>query len=50
MEKAMHQSHHMSYAEYEQKLDNRLEVEERREKDYHDCKVLAAEVNSNIHM
>ncbi|QGS69107.1 hypothetical protein CV093_14330 [Oceanobacillus sp. 143] len=50
MEKAMHHSHHMSYAEYEQKLVNRLEVEERREKDYHDCKVLAAEVNSNIHM
>ncbi|RDW18685.1 hypothetical protein CWR48_10190 [Oceanobacillus arenosus] len=50
MEKAMHQTHHMSYAEYERNLDNRLMVEERREKDHHECKVLAAQVNSNIHM
>lgn len=35
MEKAMYQSHGMSYEEYSRELDQRIEVEKRRERDYH---------------
>lgn len=34
MEKAMHSSHGMGYGEYNSKLENRLQVEVSRQKDY----------------
>ncbi|MFC3883983.1 hypothetical protein ACFOU2_10980 [Bacillus songklensis] len=34
MEKAMYQAHGMGYEEYSRKLDQRLKVEQEREKDY----------------
>ncbi|MEC5424969.1 hypothetical protein QGM71_15890 [Virgibacillus sp. C22-A2] len=49
MERAMQQSHKMGFAEYERKLENRIAVEQRRQKDYEKCKHLTAELNSYIH-
>jgi len=49
MEKAMQSSHKMGYAEYCRKLDKRLDVEKRREREYEQCKHIQAEVNSKIH-
>jgi len=48
MEKAMEQSHKMSFAEYESKLSNRLKVEKEREKNHVKCKQLTAELDSQI--
>lgn len=49
MEKAMHQSHNMGYAEYGRKLDNRLTVEKRRQREYEQCKHIVAEFENQIH-
>ncbi|WP_164214905.1 hypothetical protein [Virgibacillus sp. YIM 98842] len=49
MEKAMQQSHKMGFAEYERKLENRLDVEKRREKEYEACKHLTTDIDSQIH-
>lgn len=48
MEKAMQQSHKMGYAEYERKLENRIAVEKRREKEYEACKHLTTDIDSQI--
>jgi hypothetical protein len=37
MEKAMHSSHGMGYGEYNRRLENRLKVEESRQKEYEQC-------------
>src|SRR5699024_12859460 len=49
MEKAMHQSHKMGFAEYSRNLDNRLTVEKRRQQEYEKCKHIVAEIDSQIH-
>ncbi|WP_275661816.1 hypothetical protein [Lentibacillus sediminis] len=42
----MHQSNKMCYAEYERKLENRLEVEKRRDKEYQQSKKITAEYST----
>ncbi|MFC4558677.1 hypothetical protein ACFO3D_10695 [Virgibacillus kekensis] len=49
MEKAMQQSNKMPYAEYERKLEKRIAVEKRRQKEYEQCKHMVAEIDSQIH-
>jgi hypothetical protein len=49
MEKAMQTAHHMGYAEYCRKLENRLKVERRRQEDYNKCKYVVAEIASHVH-
>lgn len=49
MEKAMQQSHGMSYKEYESRLDKRMTVEKRREKEYEQCKRMAASIDQVIY-
>ncbi|WP_164462251.1 hypothetical protein [Bacillus sp. FJAT-42376] len=49
MEKAMQKSHGMSYAEYGRKLDNRLMVEEKREKSYRESMRMAAAHQRKAH-
>lgn len=48
MEKAMQQSHHIGYAEYEQKLDKRMAVERKRQREHRKCKHFAAEYNHQL--
>lgn len=43
MEKGMHQSHGISYAEYERSLEKRLKVERAREASHQKCAMIAAE-------
>ncbi|WLR50481.1 hypothetical protein LC040_14610 [Bacillus tianshenii] len=47
MERAMHQSNGMSYAEYSRKLEKRLAVERRREKDYQESRKLLSDLEGN---
>ncbi|GIO28655.1 hypothetical protein [Ornithinibacillus bavariensis] len=49
MEKAMQGSHHMGYADYCRKLENRLRVERKRQEEYNKCKHIVADLDSNIH-
>ncbi|WP_430791184.1 hypothetical protein VBD025_08450 [Virgibacillus flavescens] len=49
MEKAMHQSHNMGYAEYGRKLENQIAVEKRRQDEYEKCKNITAELDSHLH-
>ncbi|WP_216875218.1 hypothetical protein [Virgibacillus pantothenticus] len=42
MEKAMQQSHHIGFAEYQRKLKQRLAVERKRQQDHQKCKLFAA--------
>jgi len=49
MEKAMQQSHGMSYKEYERKFDKRIVVEKRREQEYKRCKHMAASFDQKIY-
>lgn len=49
MEKAMQQSHGMSFKEYERKLDKRLAVEKRRQKEYEQCKHMAVAFNQKLY-
>ncbi|WP_404454022.1 hypothetical protein LG329_04760 [Virgibacillus necropolis] len=49
MEKAMHQSHKMGYAEYGRKLENQIAVEKRRQHEYEKCKHMTAELESQLH-
>lgn len=48
MEKAMAKHHRMSIAEYEAKLDNRMEVEKRREQEYQQSKQIVAEMDNQL--
>ncbi|MBM7551260.1 hypothetical protein [Thalassobacillus pellis] len=45
----MQQSHGMGYAEYSNKLDQRLEVEKRRQKEYEESRKIVAEVDRQLH-
>ncbi len=45
----MQQSHKIGFAEYERKLENRIAVEKRRQKDYEQCKHMVAELDSQLH-
>ncbi|TCP23511.1 hypothetical protein EV207_13031 [Scopulibacillus darangshiensis] len=38
----MHQAHGIGYAEYENSLEKRIEVEKAREKDHHKCTQITA--------
>ncbi|WP_202406280.1 hypothetical protein [Pontibacillus yanchengensis] len=49
MEKAMHQSHGMGYAEYSRRLDQRLKVEQRRQQEFEQSQRIVAEVDRKIH-
>ncbi|MFD0051413.1 hypothetical protein ACFVHQ_19180 [Actinomycetes bacterium NPDC127524] len=49
MEKAMQQSHGIGYSEYSRRLDTRIQVEKRREKDYEQGNLLANHLNRRIH-
>ena len=48
MEKAMHQSHGIGYAEYAQKHEKRMDVELRREADYQKSQLIYAEINRRL--
>ncbi|SIR11544.1 hypothetical protein SAMN05443094_105212 [Domibacillus enclensis] len=48
MEKAMHANYGVGYAEYNQKHEVRMEVEQQREKDYQKSQQMAADVNRNF--
>lgn len=39
MEKAMQQSHHIGFAEYQRRLKQRLAVEKKRQQEYQKCKL-----------
>ncbi|MGM0939436.1 MAG: hypothetical protein ACQEWU_00500 [Bacillota bacterium] len=43
MEKAMQQTHHIGFAEYERKLEKRLAIEKKRQQEHEKCKHFAAE-------
>ncbi len=45
MEKAMHSAHKVTYASYSQKLEVRMKVERRREKDYIQSQRLVADLD-----
>ncbi|MEN2768378.1 hypothetical protein [Ornithinibacillus xuwenensis] len=49
MEKAMQNTHHMGYADYCRKLENRMKVEKRRQADHDKCKHILAEIDNQIH-
>ncbi|WP_155996950.1 hypothetical protein [Halobacillus karajensis] len=49
MEKAMHQAHNMSYAEYSRKLDTRLKVEEKRQREFEESQKMIAQVDRQLH-
>ncbi|GIN11919.1 hypothetical protein J26TS2_17860 [Shouchella clausii] len=46
MEKGLQQRHGMSYAEYENSLKKRLEVEKARTKEHHACNRLVKSLHS----
>ncbi|MFN7251863.1 MAG: hypothetical protein ACK4M9_13830 [Anaerobacillus sp.] len=48
MEKAMQQSHGMGYAEYNRKLENRLLVEKRREKEHRKSLQMVSTIMTNL--
>jgi hypothetical protein len=48
MEKAMQKSHGMGYAEYSRKLEMRIKVEKRREKEYAKSRKILGEVDSSL--
>ncbi|WP_035512775.1 hypothetical protein [Halalkalibacillus halophilus] len=49
MEKAMQASHGMGYAEYGQKLDQRLAVEKKRELEYQQSRTIITEFDRMVH-
>ncbi|MDC3417886.1 hypothetical protein [Aquibacillus salsiterrae] len=49
MEKAMHQSHGVGYAEYARKLNQRLKVEKKREKSHKQSQEVVNEMDRQIH-
>ncbi|WP_226580250.1 hypothetical protein [Halobacillus litoralis] len=48
MEKAMHQAHNMSYAEYSSNLDTRLKVEEKRQREFERSQKMIAQVDRQL--
>ncbi|WP_174234300.1 hypothetical protein [Bacillus sp. V59.32b] len=49
MEKAMQQSHGIGYSEYSRKLDVRLQVEKRREREYEQCNQIVNDLQRKLH-
>ncbi|WP_245629815.1 hypothetical protein [Domibacillus robiginosus] len=45
MEKAMHASHGVGYAEYNQKHEVRMDIEQQREEDYQQSRRMVADFN-----
>lgn len=45
----MHKAHNMSYAEYSRKLDTRLKVEEKRQREFEQSQKMFAEVERQLH-
>lgn len=45
----MQQSHGIGYAEYSQKLENRLAVERKRQREYEQSRRIVAEVDRIVH-
>ncbi len=45
----MQTRHHMGYADYCRKLDNRMKVEQRRQDEYEKSKHMLAEIDNQIH-
>ncbi|MFD1361488.1 hypothetical protein [Lentibacillus salinarum] len=45
----MQQSNKIGYEEYERKLDKRITVEKRRQREYEQCKRMVADIDSHIH-
>jgi len=48
MEKAMHQSHGMGYAEYARKHDKRMDVEMSREEEYRKSQLIYADLERKM--
>ncbi|GAA0439394.1 hypothetical protein JUJ52_02410 [Virgibacillus sp. AGTR] len=48
MEKAMQQTHHIGFAEYERKLEKRLAIEKKRQQEHEKCKHFAAEYDGHM--
>jgi hypothetical protein len=48
MEKAMQQSHGIGYQEYSRKLEKRIEVEKRREKEYKQSQLIVAQADRQL--
>ncbi|WP_251397681.1 hypothetical protein [Metabacillus litoralis] len=48
MEKAMHHSHGIGYAEYASKHDKRMDVEKSREEDYRKSQLIYADVERKM--
>ncbi|WP_197076593.1 hypothetical protein [Domibacillus indicus] len=48
MEKAMHANYGIGYAEYSQKHEVRMEVEQQREKDHQQSMRMVADMNRNF--
>ncbi|UOQ46027.1 hypothetical protein MUN89_08970 [Halobacillus salinarum] len=49
MEKAMHQAHNLSFAEYSRKLDTRLEVEQRRQREFEQSQKMVEDMDRQLH-
>ncbi|WP_173915195.1 hypothetical protein [Halobacillus sp. Marseille-Q1614] len=49
MEKAMHQTHNISYAEYASSLDQMMKVEQKRQKEFEQSKKFIDEVSRQIY-
>ncbi|GGM35765.1 hypothetical protein GCM10011351_22300 [Paraliobacillus quinghaiensis] len=49
MEKAMQQNHGIGFAEYERKLNNRLQIEREREKSYKQASRVVNEMERKVH-
>ncbi|WP_409302535.1 hypothetical protein [Peribacillus sp. SCS-155] len=49
MEKAMQQAHGVGYSEYSRRLDIRLQVEKRREREYEKCHAMVDNLNRRLH-
>ncbi|WFT77084.1 hypothetical protein [Halobacillus naozhouensis] len=49
MEKAMQQAHNISYAEYSSKLDERLKIEEKRQREFERSQKMVAQVDRQLH-
>ncbi|MCH1625568.1 hypothetical protein MJG50_09525 [Fredinandcohnia sp. SECRCQ15] len=50
MERAMHQAHGIGYEVYSRKFEERLKVEQRREKEYEKGRILVAEIDRKLHV
>ncbi|MFC7064019.1 hypothetical protein [Halobacillus seohaensis] len=49
MEKAMHQTHDLSYAQYAGNIDQMMKVEEKRQKEFEQSQKFVAEVDRQLY-